>query len=67
MNLRTVLEVQATAKRNAEANQEALLKFLSTKSKGRVADILEMAWDIEEAPAKLARMELDRISILREC
>lgn len=67
MDLHTVLQVQAAARHNADANQESLLAFLATRTKGRVADILEMAWDIEGAPAKLARMELDRLSILREC
>ena len=65
--LRTVLQVQATAKHNSDGNEDSLAKFLSNKSKGRVAEILEMAWGIEEAPAKLARLELDRISILKDC
>lgn len=67
MNLRTILEVQAAAKENATNRQEALMRYLSNKSKARVAEVLGMAWDIEEAPAKLQRLQTDRIALLREC
>ena len=67
MELRTVLQVQATAKRNIDASQEALYAFLANKSKQRIAELVETAWEIEEAPAKQARLESDRIQILRDC
>lgn len=64
--LRTLLEVKAVAKRNADLQNDALYVFLANKGEKRVAEMLAMAWDIDEAPEKLARLRLDRISILRE-
>ena len=66
MGLRTVLEVKAAAKRNADSQHESLKVFLANKGEKRVCELLIMAWDIEEAPAKLARLQLDRIQILRD-
>ena len=67
MDLRTVLQVQAVANANAKAQQEGLLAFLASKSKARVAEIISLAWDIEEAPGKLKRLQSDRLQILRDC
>ena len=66
MDLKTMLQVKAVCKRNADANQEALKSFLANRGEARTSELINLAWDIEEAPSKLKRLETNRIQMLRD-
>ena len=59
-------EVMAIAKENADHQQNALYNFIISTGKSRVQEVMDTTWEIEAAPAKVARMNKSCIEILKE-
>ena len=63
-DVKTVLQVHALAKTNSTAGNHSVIVFMSSKGDRKTAELLKLAWDIDDAPDTLLRLETDRISLL---
>lgn len=65
-NLKTMLEVKALAKNNSAASNHSLRIYFSIKGEKKISEMLRLAWDIEDAPEALLRLQKNRVQLLKE-
>lgn len=65
-NVKSLVELQALAHQQKKEGKTDLVEFLVNRTPRAVADILNTAWEIENAADKLARSKKTRLELLQE-
>ena len=65
-NVKTLTELQALAFEQKKEGKTDLAEFLVNRNPKVVADVLQTAWEIENAPKKLARSRKSRMDLLED-
>ena len=65
-NVKSLVELQALAHQQKEEGKTDLVKFLVNTTPRAVADILNTAWEFENAAEKLARSKKTPLELLQE-
>ena len=64
--MKSLVELQALAHQQKKEGKTDLVEFLVNRTPRAVADILNTAWEIENAAKKLARFKKTRLQLLQE-
>ena len=65
-NVKSLVELQALAHQQKKGGKTDLVEFLVNRTPRAVVDILNIAWEIENAAEKLARSRKTRLELLQE-
>lgn len=64
--MKSLLELQALVHQQEKEGKTYLVEFLVNRTPRAVVDILNTAWEIENAAEKLARSKKTRLELLQE-